>query len=365
MERRNLTLVILAAGLSTRFGRPKQLEAVGPSGEALLDYAIYDALQAGFTRVVLVIRQESEAAFKAHVRSQFHGFVEVRFVFQDPANLPAGAPQPGTRRTPWGTGHALLSAGRVVDGPFAAVNADDFYGATSYSLLAQHFRDSLSKGDPSHALIAYPLRDTLSSWGGVSRGICRCDAEGNLESLVEVHGIQAEGNRIVGLSDGGDPYLLTGYELASMNAWGFRKTIFGPLEKQFLEFLRGEIAGGAGAGGRDTEAKPDARAGPEAEVTAGAAGFAVAEAGPPEGPALVSGSGPAEGEFLLSTAIGEQVERRGARVRVIPARDPCFGLTFPADGPSVRSRINVLVARGDYPENLSDWFRSRWSGRGA
>ncbi len=311
----HLTLVVLAAGLSTRYGQPKQLEPVGPAGEALLDYAIFDSLRAGFTDVAVVIRSEQEPAFRDHMRRVIGSALEVSFVVQDPWDLPSGYVPPGGRRKPWGTGHAVLSVRDVVDGPFAVCNADDFYGAHSYSLLVEHFRHTQSVGDPSFALIGFRLRDTLSAAGGVARAVCRLDSDGVLEEIAEVHDIRAENDGIAGVSTDGHPRILAGEELVSTNLWGFRPALFELLEHRLIEFLE-------------------------------------------------RAAGDHEAEFLLSTALGEMVMFRAVRVRVHSARDPWCGITHAADLDAVRHHINLRVAEGLYPLDLAEAFRERSKRRG-
>jgi hypothetical protein len=302
------SLVILAAGLSTRYGRPKQLEPVGPSGEALLDYTIYDARLAGFSKIILVVRPEQEGAFRDHAHRVFGDRVKVAFAHQELWDLPAGFAPPTARHKPWGTGHAVLAVRKLVDGPFAICNADDFYGASAYSALTDFFRNAVSSGDPSFAMVGFTLRNTLSSLGGVSRGICRCDNDGFLQRIVEVREIH-ENSGLSGVSLSGDPYVLTGDELTSMNLWGFRRRVFARLDRQFELFLN------------------------------------LYETDP-------------EAEFLLSDAIGEQVSRGESRVRVLPRRDPWIGMTFEGDRERVESHIRLLVAEGRYPVDLADWFRN-------
>lgn len=311
----DLTLVVLAAGLSSRYGQPKQLETVGPAGEALLDYAIFDAWRAGFRHIVIVIRSEQEPSFRDHARRVIGSALDVSFVVQDLWDLPSGYVPPSGRRKPWGTGHAVLSARDSVRSPFAVCNADDFYGGSSYSLLVEHFRHTQSAGDPSFALVGFRLRDTLSAAGGVARAICRVDPDGMLEGISEIHDIRAENDGIAGISPDGHPRLLAGEELVSMNLWGFRPAVFELLEHRLVEFL---------------------------ELTAG----------------------DPEAEFLVSTAIGELLTFRAARVRVLPARDAWSGITHAPDLHLVRHHINLQVAEGRYPLDLAEAFREGLGRRG-
>ena len=248
------TLVVLAAGLGKRYGGLKPLAPVGPSGEALLDYALYDARRAGFTRAVLVVRRETEALFRRHAGDA------VDCVIQE---------------TPLGTAHALLAARNAVVEPFAVCNADDFYGAEAYRMMERHLA-----GSPDYAVVAYPLAETLSPFGGVSRAIVEMDTDGYLTRLTELQDI-------VRATD----------EPVSMNLWGFTPAVFPALERQL-------------------------------------AGF------------------PGPGEFLLSTALNEQVAARAARVRVLRMSGGWFGITHPGDQAAAAESIARLVRAGAYPEDL-------------
>jgi len=287
----------LAAGLGTRYGGLKQLTPVGPHGEALLDYGVYDAARAGFRRAVIVIRQEVEELFRRHVADVLGTGIEVVFAHQtlEPA-------VPG-RTKPWGTGHAVLAAAWGIRGPFAVMNADDYYGADAFRLLFDHLA-----GSADHALVGYTLRETTSAHGGVSRAIAEVDGHGYLSQLTEVAGIAGLGSKYTGRTIAGEPVTLDGSELVSMNLWGFTPALLPVLERQFAQFLQ--------ARGRDPQA-----------------------------------------EFLLSEAVGAQVRAGEARVRVLPAaRSQWFGMTYSADDGHVRDRIARLVDAGQYPANLKDGF---------
>jgi len=293
-------LVILAAGVGSRFGGLKQLAPVGPHGEALLDYGVYDAVRAGFRNVVLVIRREVEELFRRHVADVIGPGVAVSYAHQALEPPPAA---PG-RTKPWGTGHAVLAAAWGIRGPFAVMNADDYYGAGAFRLLFDHLAVA---GD--HALVGYTLRETTSTHGGVSRAIAELDAQGYLARLTEVADIAGRGSVYTGRTIPGKTVTLDGSELVSMNLWGFTNDVLGVLEEQFAAFL----------------AAPD-RA-PDAE-------------------------------FLLSTALDEQVRAGRARLRVLPAPDRWLGMTFAADVPAVRDEIASLVRAGVYPSDLRDAFTS-------
>ena len=293
-------LVILAAGVGSRFGGLKQLAPVGPHGEALLDYGVYDAVRAGFRNVILVIRREVEELFRRHVADVIGPGVAVSYAHQALEPPPAA---PG-RTKPWGTGHAVLAAAWGIRGPFAVMNADDYYGAGAFRLLFDHLAVA---GD--HALVGYTLRETTSTYGGVSRAIAELEAQGYLARLTEVADIAGRGSVYTGRTIPGKTVTLDGSELVSMNLWGFTNDVLGVLEEQFAAFL----------------------------------------AAPDRAP---------DTEFLLSTALDEQVRAGRARLRVLPAPDRWLGMTFAADVPAVRDEIASLVRAGVYPSDLRDAFTS-------
>ena len=263
---------------------------------------MYDAVRAGFRNVVLVIRREVEELFRRHVADVIGSGVAVSYAHQALESPPA-RPAPG-RTKPWGTGHAVLAAAWGIRGPFAVMNADDYYGAGAFRLLFDHLAVA---GD--HALVGYTLRETTSTYGGVSRAIAELEAQGYLARLTEVADIAGRGSVYTGRTIPGKTVTLDGSELVSMNLWGFTNDVLGVLEEQFAAFL----------------AAPD-RA-PDAE-------------------------------FLLSTALDEQVRAGRARLRVLPAPDRWLGMTFAADVPAVRDEIASLVRAGVYPSDLRDAFTS-------
>jgi UTP-glucose-1-phosphate uridylyltransferase len=301
------TLVVLAAGLSTRYGGNKQLAAVGPSGEVLLDYAVFDAVRAGFDHVAFVIRRELEDDFRTHVAARFGKRVRITYSYQELKSLPVSFELPPNRTKPWGTGHAILAAQDEVDTPFVVINADDFYGASAYTQLFEFLESPQTAQSPQFAMIGYALRETFSPHGGVSRGICECSDEGMLEQLVEVKNIEDDDGDIAGVTVDGDRYALNGDEIASMNIWGLTPAVFPILQRQFAEFLS------------EHREDPDA-------------------------------------EFLISNALNEQIASGLSRLRVLPARDPWFGMTFQSDRPNVSRQIAGLVKQGFYPDDLTAWF---------
>jgi hypothetical protein len=304
----DLTLVVLAAGLSTRYGALKQVEPVGPSGEALMDYAVYDAVHAGFTKVVLVTRRELEGALREHMGQVFGTSVAFTFAHQELDALPPGFTLPAERRKPWGTGHAVLSAEAQVNGPFVAINADDFYGASAYAALAGHLRVERNSGIPEFAAAGYTLRDTLSAHGGVSRGVCELDADGYLTRVTEVKNIEDRDGALAGVTVAGQRYALEGGETISMNIWAATRAAFPLLRERFASFLEDHLS------------DPDS-------------------------------------EFLLSTAVNDLISEGRARVKVIPSAGPWLGVTFQEDRRYVTEKLGELVEARDYPADISAAMR--------
>ncbi len=304
-----LTLVVLAAGLGSRYGGNKQLEAVGPGGETLLDYGIYDALRAGFTRIVMVTRRELEPVLQDHIQGIFGTSLHVAFAIQELSQLPAGYAIPGGRTKPWGTGHAVLASERAVGEPFVVMNADDFYGESAFKALAKHLRSAANSDRNEFAAAGYNISETLSPHGGVSRAVCELDGDGYLVSVTEVKRIQREGDRLVGVTVAGEPFSLTGEETVSMNLWAATLSAFPILNAQFARFLE--------TYGDDTEA-----------------------------------------EFFLSEAVNDQVVSGDVRVKVIPTPGPWLGVTYQEDKPYVVLSLKEQVDEGIYPEKLSHPTRS-------
>lgn len=290
-------LVILAAGMGSRFGGLKQVQPVGPAGELIIEYSAYDALRAGFTRLVLVIRKDIEADFRATIGRRLESRMDVSYVFQETTANPSGGRVP-PRTKPWGTGHAVLAAQPAVSRPFAVINADDFYGAAGYRKLAAHFAASAD-----YAMVGYPLKQTLSEFGTVSRGLCATDAAGRLTSITEITKIEqtAAGARYTDAA--GALKNLTGDEIVSMNFWGFTPSVFPQLEKMFADFQ-------------------------------------AQHAGDPKA------------EFYLPTALSTLNERGEARVALLQSSDAWFGITYREDLVASQAAIRTLIAAGKYPAPL-------------
>lgn len=302
---RHPTLVILAAGLSTRYGGSKQVEAVGPDGESLLDYAVYDALSGGFGDVILVVSEVNEADLHEHFHDRFGVAIPVRTVVQRTGRLPSGLRVPA-RVKPWGTGHAVLCLEGTVDGPFAVANADDFYGRAAYRALCGHLTSPERAGE--QCVVGYPVEGTLSEHGGVSRALLRTAEDDRLTRIEELLDLQRAGDAIFGQTVGGAPRELYGDELVSMNLWGLTPELFGPLRKRFKAFLKQHH----------------------------------------DDPSC---------EFYLSDAVGALVDRGKLKVRVARTTDRWLGMTFPEDRGHVRAGIRSLVEDGEYPRSLRDAVR--------
>jgi len=303
------TLLVLAAGLGSRYGGLKQLEAVGPAGATLLDYAVYDAARAGFGAVVFVVRPEMDPAFSDRILPRFVGRVAVRTVHQR-FDVPPGFAMPPGRTKPWGTAHAVLAAADVIQGPFAVVNADDFYGREAYAAIGAFLRAPRPAGPPAYAVVGFPLSRTISDAGPVNRAVCHASAEGRLESVSEVLHITADGRGAFAGTDEGQARRLAGTELVSMNMWGFTPAVFPQLQAGFEAFLAGET--------------PTAR----------------------------TQQDPAKREYLIPSVVQKLIARGEARVRVLPTDSAWTGITHPEDRALVEGRIREMVARGEYPQVL-------------
>lgn len=298
-----LTLVVLAAGIASRYGEGfKQTDAVGPGGETLMDYGVFDAIRAGFTRIVFVIRPEVETAIRARL-ARLPTHVDGACVYQSLDQVPPGTTVPPDRSKPWGTGHAVIAAAAVVDSPLVVINADDLYGASAYRAMAAHLRQHHARRPPLFALVGYRLRDTLSPHGGVSRAICRVEGGNVVREVAEVFDLEQAGDRITGRTHDGEPVAFTGNELVSMSIWGFTPAIFPMLEARFAAFAR--------ARGADPAA-----------------------------------------EFLLPTAVSDMIAAGDAQLLALPAGDTWCGMTSREDRDEVAVRIADMVRRGDYPSPL-------------
>ena len=285
--------------MGSRYGGLKQIDPVGPHGETLIDYSVYDALRAGFEMLVFVIRRDIEKQFKQTIGGRFESRIAVKYVFQQLDHLPQGHLVPANRQKPWGTGHAILMGAEVVNEPFAVINADDFYGAHSFRLLADHLRS----GGPDYALVGFVLRNTLSEFGSVARGVCRLGHDGFLESVTELTRIEPDGAAAKYTDAAGQIHPLTGEEVVSLNMWGFTPTIFGHLHEQFIAFLKKH--------GQNEKA-----------------------------------------EFYIPTVVNTLIGAGQERLKVLRTSDTWSGVTYREDTAHVSKSIRRLVAGGNYPERL-------------
>lgn len=285
--------------MGNRYGGLKQIDPIGPGGETLMDYSIYDALRAGFSKAVFVIRKEMEQAFRQAVGMRFERHIPVEYVFQELDKLPPGFSVPTGRKRPWGTTHAVLMASTAINEPFAVINADDFYGAEGYRALAQHLQSETA----DYAMVGFVLRNTLSDFGSVSRGICRVDRNDVLQSILEMTNIARHGFHIQDISPTGQITNLSGDELVSMNMWGFNPKIFGHLAVHFRRFLESK------------------------------------------GSDLVA-------ESFLPNTVNDLILAGEAEVKVLRTTDSWTGVTYREDRGRVVETISRLIDRGDYPKRL-------------
>ncbi len=299
-------LVVLAAGVGRRYGGLKQIDSIGPGGEVLLDYTLYDALAAGFDRIVFVIREEIREPFRERFGHRIESRADVEYVFQSLDDLPDGFHPPADREKPWGTAHAVLCADRAVDGPFAVVNADDFYGRRTFDLLYRHFRNgSPSDGDsPPFCLVGFTLSDTLSDHGHVSRGICRMDDDGFLDEIVERKKIRRSGERVESFDPEEEQWLEMDPSLTvSMNAWGFTEAFMTYARERFPVFLSEQ--------GREPGA-----------------------------------------EFMIPPLVNRMIDEGRAKVVVHSTDQDWFGMTYREDRAEARNEIRQRIDAGQYPEQL-------------
>ncbi|MGE0354693.1 MAG: NDP-sugar synthase [Gemmatimonadales bacterium] len=303
-----MTLLVLAAGMGSRYGGMKQLDPVGPGGEVLMDYSVFDAVRNGFKRVVFVIRPDMDSAFRDFVRDRYGNRIGLGIAHQRLEDVPAGARVPPGRAKPWGTAHAVFAARQAIEGPFAVVNADDFYGLPAFEAV-RAWQPEAPAAVPEFAVVGYRLGDTLSGAGGVNRGLLRSDDAGWLVAVEEVVGIappahavpSGDGSVLVGRSRG-EPVRLGVEDVVSMNLWAFTPAVFPLLAAAFEIFL------------------------------------ATADL--------------ARDELLIPTVLQRAITEGRARVRVLDPRSPWHGMTYPADRPPVAAALAELAASGRYPARL-------------
>ena len=295
------TLFVLAAGMGSRYGGLKQIDGLGPNGETIMDYSVYDALRAGFGKVVFVIRKDFEEAFREVVISKYADKVPCEVCFQSVDKVPEGCTYNPERTKPWGTNHAVLMAKDLIREPFAVINADDFYGRESFQVLADYLK-SVEGTTGKYCMVGYRVANTLSENGSVSRGVCATDENGYLTDVVERTKIEKVGDKIIYTEDGVDTEIAPNSPV-SMNMWGFTPEYFDYVEKAFVEFLQA----------RGQELKS---------------------------------------EFYIPTLVNDMIRSGEATCKVLDTTSKWFGVTYAEDRPQVVMKINNLVREGVYPEKL-------------
>ncbi len=296
------TLFVLAAGMGSRYGGLKQLDGLGPNGETIMDYSIYDAIRAGFGKIVFVIRKSFEADFRAIVVEKFKDKVDVEVVFQDIADVPEGCTYNPERSKPWGTNHALLMGKDAIREPFAVINADDFYGKESFAVIADFLRSVEGKQN-EYCMVGYRVGNTLSESGSVSRGVCVVDADNYLQNVVERTSIEEKNGVIYYVDDNGEDVAIPADTPVSMNMWGFTPDYFDYSLEAFKQFLA------------------------------------------TEGDKLKS-------EFYIPLVVNNLIVAGKATCKVLDTPAKWFGVTYAEDRPQVVLKINELIRKGDYPEKL-------------
>ena len=291
---KDITLLVMAAGMGSRYGGLKQLESIGPNEETIIDYSIFDAIRAGFNKVVFIIRKDFELVFKEKISNKFSGKIKVEYAFQDINFLPEGYSCPNNREKPWGTAHAILSAQDLIHEPFIVINGDDFYGMNTFKVVADYYNN----GSDGFSMVSFQLGNTLSSNGSVSRGICTV-VNNKLETVVETHGLKRTDSQIIGdsqiVADSRDP--------VSMNVWGFTPRLFNYLNVMFVDFLERE------------------------------------------GSQLKS-------EYLIPTVVNNLIQSKKEDVFVLNSDEAWFGVTYQEDRDFVMNEILKLIENGRYPHKL-------------
>ena len=291
---KNITLLVMAAGMGSRYGGLKQLEAVGPGGETIIDYSVYDAIRTGFNKVVFIIRKDFEQEFTSQITDKYAGKIQVEFAFQDLHDLPDGFTCPEGREKPWGTGHAILTAADLIHEPFVAINGDDFYGLESFEVVAKYYQS----GRGTFSMVAFQLDKTLSEFGGVTRGLCTVK-DGLLDTVIETGELRQSDH---GISSDRD-IELDGNEPVSMNVWGFTPDLFDYLQTMFVDFLEKE--------GNEMKS-----------------------------------------EYLIPFVVNGLIRSGQEKVHVLRSNAAWFGITYKKDRTFVLREIQKLIQTGVYPEKL-------------
>jgi len=298
----DLTLLVLAAGMGSRYGGLKQLDQVGPGGETIIDYSVYDAIEAGFNKIVFIIRKDIEKEMNELLFSKYSKKVKIEYVFQELENIPGGIEVPADRVKPWGTGHAVLMAKDVIHEPFVVINADDFYGKSAFKVVADYLKSQQGNLNGKYCMAGYRLKNTLSEHGKVSRGVCAVNNNNEMTDIIERTKIGWKYDIIVA-EDGDNEIVFTGNEFVSMNFWGFTPDVFPELESEFTKFIKTNI--------NDIKS-----------------------------------------EYYIPTIVSHQVNKGNATVKVLEATDQWFGVTYKEDKPIVVEKIKDLTNQGKYPQKL-------------
>ncbi len=299
------TLIVMAAGIGRRYGGLKQIDPVGPRGEIIIDYSIYDALNAGFGKVVFVIKKDIEEAFRERVGKTIEKQCETTYVFQQVEDVPEGFEVPPDRQKPWGTGHATLSCRSVVHSPFAVINSDDFYGRSSYQTLCNYLKNAQDRdGVYDYCMVGYVLENTLTEHGHVARGVCTVSQDGYLAEVHERTRIEKFGEVAKYTEDSENWIEMPKGSVVSMNMWGFTLSLFSELEVRFPQFLQ------------------------------------------------KNSDNIQKAEYFLPDVVGDLLKEKKATVKVLATNERWFGITYQQDKPRVKQAIRDLIRRGVYPENL-------------
>ena len=298
-------LVVMAAGMGSRYGGLKQIDPVGPSGEVIIDYSIYDGISAGFEKVIFIIKEEMLKDFKDTVGKRVSGHIEVEYVFQNLKDIPEPFQVPAERVKPWGTCHAVWSCRNIIDGPFAVINADDFYGKEAFKEVYEFLSKDPEEKENHHCMVGYNIENTLTDNGHVARGVCETSEDGYLVKIVERLKIERIDNKIMFTEDGDKFGEIKEGTTVSMNLWGYKKSIIDEIDKGFRHFL---------------EKLPE--------------------------------KDPLKAEYFLPAVVEELLQSKKAEFKVLNSKDKWFGVTYKEDKPMVVSAIREMVDKKIYPAKL-------------
>ena len=308
---REPVLVIMAAGMGSRFGGLKQIEPVGSGGEIILDFSLYDAMMAGFKKAVFIIKRENESDFRALIDERAGKYMEIEYAYQDITDIPDGYEVPEGRVKPWGTGHAVMAARHAVDGPFVVINADDYYGPGAFQSIYEFLENAEddAEGKYHYAMVGYQVENTMTENGYVSRGVCQTSPEGKLTEITERTKIQWQDGKIVfedaEAEDGSGWTQLAPGTVVSMNFWGFTSSMLREMESRFPAFLDRALA-----------------------------------------------ENPMKGEYFLPGVVDQLIQEGKADVRVLKSLDRWYGVTYKEDKESVVDAIQSMKDKGEYPDKL-------------